>query len=118
MFPTDGEQLYMLLRDFMQDVEPGWFTKLVRLAVDERAPFSKLPKPLQEAMAEIAKKLFDRPVPMRLHCPECGELHVDVGEFEFKVHHTHSCQLCGATWRPCVRPTVGVQFLPGFRNPT
>lgn len=57
------------------------------------------------------------PIPMRIPCPECGELHIDEGEFATKPHHTHSCQHCGLTWRPAVVPTVGVQFLPGFKNP-
>ncbi len=56
------------------------------------------------------------PLPIRIHCPECGKLHVDDGEWMTRSHHTHSCQACGATWRPAVAPTVGVQFLPGFRN--
>ncbi len=56
------------------------------------------------------------PIPMWLSCPRCGELHVDEGEFAKKPHHTHSCQYCGLTWRPAVVPTVGVQFLPGFKN--
>lgn len=58
-----------------------------------------------------------RQVPMILHCPECHARHIDVGEFATKVHHTHSCQGCGLTWRPAVVATVGVQFLPGFKNP-
>ena len=58
----------------------------------------------------------DKPIPMRLHCPSCGALHIDVGEFATKVHHTHACQSCGMVWRPAVVPTVGVQFLPGFKN--
>lgn len=57
------------------------------------------------------------PIPMRIPCPECGELHIDEGEFATKPHHTHSCQHCGLTWRPAVVPTVGVRFLPGFKNP-
>lgn len=68
------------------------------------------------------------PIPMRLHCPAavpdgrggfkmCGALHVDKGEFATKPHHTHSCQECGMTWRPAVVATVGVQFLPGFKDP-
>lgn len=56
------------------------------------------------------------PIPMRLTCPDCGELHVDEGEFATKSHHTHSCQHCGLTWRPAVVATVGVRFLPGFKN--
>lgn len=58
------------------------------------------------------------PIPMRITCPDCGELHIDEGEFATKVHHTHSCQRCGLTWRPAVRATVGVRFLPGFTNDT
>jgi rubredoxin len=58
----------------------------------------------------------DMPIPMRLRCPECGALHLDVGEFATKPHHTHACQQCGEVWRPAVVPTVGVKFLPGFRN--
>ena len=65
------------------------------------------------------------PVPMILHCPGiinsgkaiCGARHIDTGEFATtKIHHTHSCQSCGHTWRPAVVPTVGVQFLPGFKS--
>lgn len=56
------------------------------------------------------------PVPMRLVCPECASLHIDVGEFATKPHHTHACQACGAVWRPAVPCTVGVRFLPGFKN--
>jgi rubredoxin len=56
------------------------------------------------------------PIPMRLVCPDCRALHIDEGEFATKVHHTHACQQCGAVWRPAVVATVGVRFLPGFRN--
>lgn len=56
-------------------------------------------------------------VPMILHCPECGTRHIDEGEFATKPHHTHACQHCGLPWRPAVINTVGVRFLPGFKNP-
>lgn len=58
------------------------------------------------------------PIPMRIPCPACGELHIDEGEFATKSHHTHACQLCGNVWRPAVVATVGVKFLPGFKNET
>lgn len=58
----------------------------------------------------------EAPIPMRLHCPDCGELHVDRGEFATTPHHTHACQHCGNVWRPALVPTVGVRFLPGFKN--
>lgn len=56
------------------------------------------------------------PIPMRLVCEGCGKLHLDEGEFLTKPHHTHSCQHCGLSWRPAVVHTVGVRFLPGFKN--
>jgi hypothetical protein len=66
--------------------------------------------------SEMGVLLEPPPVAMRLHCPECHELHEDVGEWATRAHHTHSCQACGMTWRPAVVPTVGVRFLPGFKN--
>jgi predicted RNA-binding Zn-ribbon protein involved in translation (DUF1610 family) len=62
------------------------------------------------AMAERA------PIPMLLWCPACGERHIDRGEFKAKPHHTHACQDCGMVWRPALVPTVGVLFLPGFKD--
>ena len=56
------------------------------------------------------------PIPMLLYCPECSARHLDVGEFATKLHHTHACQRCGHVWRPALVATVGVQFLPGFKN--
>jgi rubredoxin len=60
--------------------------------------------------------MSNEPIPMLLTCPSCGARHIDVGEFATKVHHTHACQSCGMVWRPAIVPTVGVQFLPGFKN--
>ena len=56
------------------------------------------------------------PIPMILFCPKCGGRHIDKGVFETKAHHTHACQYCGLAWRPALVPTVGVQFLPGFKD--
>ncbi len=56
------------------------------------------------------------PIPMILTCPSCGGRHVDEGDFETKPHHTHACQHCGMVWRPAKVCTVGVQFLPGYKN--
>lgn len=53
--------------------------------------------------------------PMVLFCPY-GHRHVDKGKFATKLHHTHACQECGIVWRPAIGPTVGVQFLPGFKD--
>jgi hypothetical protein len=53
---------------------------------------------------------------MILFCPLCHARHIDVGEFATKPHYTHACQSCGLPWRPAIVATVGVQFLPGFKN--
>lgn len=60
----------------------------------------------------------DEPIPMLLVCPECRQRHIDVGDFATKAHHTHACQVCGHVWRPAKVATVGVAFLPGFKNET
>lgn len=60
---------------------------------------------------------LEPPVPMLLHCPICGKQHLDVGEFATRRHTTHACQHCGLVWRPAIVATVGVEFLPGYKNP-
>ncbi len=59
---------------------------------------------------------MSKPIPMILLCPLCCARHVDEDEWAEKPHHTHACQDCGFVWRPAVVDTVGVQFLPGFKN--
>jgi len=71
---------------------------------------------ITKTLFESLHKRTSAPVPMLLWCPECGERHIDLGEFATKPHHTHACQACGMVWRPAVGPTVGVQYLPGFKN--
>ncbi len=56
------------------------------------------------------------PTPMILFCPSCSARHIDAGVFATKPHHTHACQRCGVVWRPAVVDTVGVAFLPGFKD--
>lgn len=59
---------------------------------------------------------MDTPIPMLIHCPMCRERHIDRGLFQTQIHHTHACQGCGHVWRPAIVATVGVEFLPGFKN--
>lgn len=66
--------------------------------------------------AVVLEKELPAPVPMLLWCPKCGQRHVDKGAFAKKVHHTHACQNCGLAWQPAIVPTVGVDFLPGFKD--
>lgn len=65
---------------------------------------------------ELSSVPMMAPIPMYLTCPACNERHIDRGEFATKAHHTHACQRCGLTWRPAIVPTVGVQYLPGFKD--
>jgi hypothetical protein len=81
---------------------------------DASVPIPDLSRPLNE-IAELKQKLA-QPIALRLNCPDCGHLHIDEGEFATKPHHTHACQFCGNVWRPAIVNTVGVQFLPGFKN--
>jgi hypothetical protein len=52
------------------------------------------------------------PLPMVLHCPECGLLHVDAPEpengWDNPPHKSHKCHGCGIIWRPADIPTNGV----------
>lgn len=66
--------------------------------------------------ALVAAKEPVQPIPIRLHCPECRALHVDEGIWATKPHDTHACQECGNVWKPAKVPTVGVRFLPGYKN--
>ena len=35
----------------------------------------------------------------KIHCPKCGEQHIDEGEFARRLHHKHLCTSCGHVWR-------------------
>lgn len=64
---------------------------------------------IQETITEL-----HRPIPLILNCPGCRERHID--KETFPLHHTHACQHCGFVWRPSLLDTIGVQFLPGFKD--
>lgn len=84
-------------------------------ATDDSASVQASKPPLGTA-AMLAMLACPPPVPMLLWCPTCGDRHVDEGAFATKEHHTHACQNCGMVWRPALVPTVGVRFLPGFKD--
>jgi hypothetical protein len=76
-----------------------------------------LPDPIRRDVAALLEYYRDPPpVPITISCPLCRERHIDEGVWATRRHHTHSCQGCGHTWRPAVVDTVGVRFLPGFKN--
>lgn len=85
----------------------------------EMAKILDLPKNVLITVDDVlgaARSLMAVPHAVWLTCPRCNLQHVDEGEFKTKPHHTHACQGCGLTWRPMVGSSVGVQFLPGFKN--
>jgi hypothetical protein len=62
---------------------------------------------------EHAARLLRQPIPMVLHCPSCGEQHVDAPEpasgWTNPPHKSHLCHGCGEVWRPADVATTGVQ---------
>ena len=68
-------------------------------------------------LVRVVRTTEGDPIALLLTCPMCKERHIDEGEFVGKRHHTHACQHCGHVWRPALIATVGVRFLPGFKNP-
>jgi hypothetical protein len=72
--------------------------------------------PEGDFLLELGKLWPNYTIPMILHCPDCGERHIDEQAFADVAHHTHACQGCGNVWRPAKVNTHGVQFLPGYRN--
>jgi hypothetical protein len=54
------------------------------------------------------QELYKVPIPMILHCPECGHQHIDEGEWATRPHKNHLCQFCDHLWKPAIIPTVGV----------
>lgn len=65
---------------------------------------------------ESEVRALESPIPMILFCPICRCRHIDRGKFATEPHKSHACQGCGFVWSPCHRPTVGAEFLPGYRN--
>jgi hypothetical protein len=55
--------------------------------------------------------VLEAPIPMVLHCPACGVQHIDqaTDDWPNPPHRSHLCGSCGAIWRPCDLPTVGVE---------
>ena len=55
-----------------------------------------------------------KPIDMILHCPDCGEQHIDDPEppdWDNPPHKSHLCAKCGLIWRPADVPTNGVAVL-------
>lgn len=76
-------------------------------------PWERTRERMQAAVARIdalAAEQKAEPIPMVLHCPQCGSQHIDApsGEWTNPPHKSHLCSGCGAIWRPADVPTTGV----------
>ena len=102
------------------DLSPAQANKLLnRMFVTGAHPHVRVEQTggLADIMLQVViDDVTPAPIPMRLHCPACKTLHIDDGHFATRPHHTHACQVCGMVWRPALVATVGVRFLPGFKN--
>jgi hypothetical protein len=58
----------------------------------------------------------EAPIDMLLWCPVCHHQHVDRTEAGWAnpPHKSHKCARCGCIWRPCDRPTNGVEYIKTF----
>ena len=70
---------------------------------------------MELAFRDKAIEQMQRPIPMILYCPECGEKHVDKAEPEKDwldpPHRSHLCSSCKFVWRPCDLSTTGVESI-------
>jgi hypothetical protein len=88
--------------------------RLAHVHVGEGAPSAaqQIAAAIDERQKKSVAAAAVQPLPIRIHCPSCHELHVDEGEFATRPHRTHQCRTCGMRWEPANVPTVGVRFLP------
>lgn len=108
----------MIKKMTVMEIRNAKVEDLRQLAVAQMDENTTLREGLNELNIRIdaAFRQLHTPIPMILFCPSCGARHIDIGTFETKPHKSHSCQSCGFTWSPSHVPTVGVQFLPGYRD--
>jgi hypothetical protein len=89
---------------------------VVRTTLKSSEPYTQLIDAIDEVIRLAPPTASDDPIPMRLVCEDCGNLHIDEGPAGERPHGTHACQYCGLLWRPSLLNTVGVRFLPGCKN--
>lgn len=114
-YKTPGVTLYRLAENDLvrRDFHDWSITDKGKLSLDDQITDDGSQAAFWIEMTNLSEKLT---IPMILFCPNCGERHIDEGEFATVVHHTHACQGCGLVWRPAKVNTHGVRFLPGYRN--
>lgn len=78
----------------------------------------KLALSLDDLASRVHQQATPEPIPMVLHCPNCGRQHIDAPEehwnreflysWENPPHRSHLCHGCNTIWRPADVPTTGV----------
>lgn len=111
----DGEPCPFRASTVLSQLVDGRYS-IVEMAHDLKGLLGGENHDMWKAFLHVMTKERQPPVPMLLRCPSCNERHFDEGEFATKPHHMHACQICGEVWRPAIVNTVGVHFLPGFKN--
>ena len=60
----------------------------------------------------MSEQILEIPIPMVLHCPVCGQQHIDEPDPDNgwlnPPHRSHLCLGCGCIWRPADVLTTGV----------
>lgn len=75
------------------------FDTALSLAITAVAAYEK-EKAKPPAVEETVTATDDlEPLRKRLDCPKCGDPHVDVGNWLYRKHHTHTCHRCHHEWR-------------------
>lgn len=105
---AEAEQLAKACERLLARFGPGW--------PGGGRPGSLIREETDEARAALTAYRSGNPpapIPMVLHCPKCGEQHVDAPEPEAgwhnPPHRSHKCHYCGTIWRPADVPTNGGQ---------
>lgn len=58
-------------------------------------------------------ELAEAPIDMLLFCPTCNAQPIDAPSEDWSnpPHKSHLCHICGEIWRPCDRPTNGIESI-------
>lgn len=92
----------------------------IKLAVYRKTAGNITPDGVLDLCAEVERlqsevqQLRAAPIDMLLFCPRCELQHIDAPDertpgWTNPPHKSHLCHGCGHIWRPCDRPTNGVE---------
>lgn len=92
--------------------QPAWhWRRLAELAAG-LTPSGQIGDGMVAEMKRCGLVVQNDPLPLVLHCPECGLQHIDEPNeatgWTNPPHRSHQCQRCNTIWRPCDLPTTGV----------